>query len=195
MSLLRTHESKGDLPADIQASVQKYTNKENKSVKKDLHSAVTALDRSREDLEAAISARSNLHSSWRTFLTDSLARFQTYGQDFAKQEKDMLERIEHATQVFQAAKERLSAAKDIATKDPQGAQYISDEEGGPPDVPMVNPDRIAACLSTLTTSLEGLKSQADELAKEEQKNKRPRLSGPADTEVMDGDVSKSAPFT
>eukprot|EP00435_Cladocopium_sp_Y103_P045786 s2353_g13.t1 len=174
MNVLKSHDGKGTLPTDVQEKVQKYTTKTNKALKKDMHSAVDALDKAKEDLQAAIGARSNMHAAWRAFLAESVTRFRAYGQDFATQEHDLLERIGTATEVFNQAKEDLSRAKEKATQDPTCAQVISDEEAMA-DVPVLSPDKIAASLTTLTSSLEELKTQAEDLEKEEQKHKRPRL--------------------
>lgn len=54
-------------------------------------------------------------------------------------------------------------------------QEVSDEDEIK-DVVITSPDKIAESLNHLTSSLQQLKSQADSLEQEEQKNKRPRLN-------------------
>eukprot|EP00435_Cladocopium_sp_Y103_P045781 s1056_g13.t1 len=147
-------------------------------VEEDMLSAVDEMSHAREELEAAIAARSNMHAAWRTFLAQSLERFQAYGQDFANQEKDLVVRIQNATEVFNQAKITFNEAKEKATTDP--TVVVSDDDAVAADVPMMAPDRIASSLTHLTTSLEALKTQAEDLEKEEQKLKRPRLEAPSE---------------
>lgn len=163
------------LPQEVQSYVQTLKARDVKRSVKTLHSAVTVMGKARDELQAAIAARSQMHSTWRTFLADSIQRFQTYGQDFALQEESLVMRIQEAKKSFENAKETLSVEKAKASSLEDNIQEVSDEDEIK-DVVITSPDKIAESLNHLTSSLQQLKSQADSLEQEEQKNKRPRLN-------------------
>ena len=137
---------------------------------KTLHSAVTSMGRSRDELQAAIAARSQMHSTWRTFLADSITRFQAYGQDFATQEENLVARIQEAKKAFEQAKENLSVEKAKASSLDTTVQEVSDEETEIKDVVLAAPDKITESLNHLTSSLEGLRSQAADLERRRSRN-------------------------
>ena len=173
-ALLNKHEDV--LPQEVQSYIQNLKLKENKRSVKTLHSAVTVMGKARDELQGAIAARSQMHSTWRTFLADSITRFQNYGKDFAQQEENLVARIQAAKQSFEQAKESLSIEKTKASSLQDAVQEVSDDDTEIKDVVLLAPDKITEGLNHLATSLQELKSQADTLEKEEQKHKRPRLA-------------------
>jgi chromosome segregation ATPase len=183
------HKYEEGLPPEVQSYVQGIKAKDVKRSVKTLHSAVTSMGRSRDELQAAIAARSQLHSTWRTFLADSITRFQAYGQDFATQEENLVARIQEAKKAFEQAKENLSVEKAKASSLDTTVQEVSDEETEIKDVVLAAPDKITESLNHLTSSLEGLRSQAADLEKEEQKHKRPRLADAESAKPGSGDAA------
>ena len=166
-ALLNKHED--GLPQEVQSYIQNLKLKENKRSVKTLHSAVTVMGKARDELQGAIAARSQMHSTWRTFLADSITRFQNYGKDFAQQEENLVARIQAAKQSFEQAKESLSIEKTKASSLQDAVQEVSDDDTEIKDVVLLAPDKITEGLNHLATSLQELKSQADTLEKEEQK--------------------------
>ena len=187
VALLNKYEE--GLPLEVQSYVQGIKAKDVKRSVKTLHSAVTSMGRSRDELQAAIAARSQMHSTWRTFLADSITRFQAYGQDFATQEEQLVARIQEAKKAFEQAKENLSVEKAKASSLDTSVQEVSDEETEIKDVVLAAPDKITESLNHLTSSLEGLRSQAADLEKEEQKHKRPRLADAESAKPGSGDTA------
>ena len=61
-----------ELLQDMQQQVQAVLLKYGKKSTKDLHAAVSALDKARGDYEAAVLARNQQHVSWRKFLSDAV---------------------------------------------------------------------------------------------------------------------------
>lgn len=183
------HKYEEGLPPEVQSYVQGIKAKDVKRSVKTLHSAVTSMGRSRDELQAAIAARSQMHSTWRTFLADSITRFQAYGQDFATQEENLVARIQEAKKAFEQAKENLSVEKAKASSLDTTVQEVSDEETEIKDVVLAAPDKITESLNHLTSSLEGLRSQAADLEKEEQKHKRPRLADAESAKPGSGDAA------
>ena len=174
LALLSKNEE--NLPSELLTYMQGIKAKDVKRSVKTLHSAVTVMGKARDELQAAITARAQMHSTWRTFLADSIARFQTYGQDFAHQEETLVKRIQAANTAFAQAKENLSVEKAKASTLESEVQEVSDDDVEIKDISLTSPDKITESLTHLTTSLQELKSQADIMEKEEQKHKRPRLA-------------------
>lgn len=180
------HKYEEGLPPEVQSYVQSLKSKESKRSVKTLHSAVTVMGKARDELQSAIAARSQMHATWRTFLADSLTRFQAYGKDFAQQEENLVARIQTAKSSFEQAKESLSIEKAKASSLENAVQEVSDDDAEIKDVVLVAPDKIAEGLNHLASSLQELQTQAETLEKEEQKHKRPRL---ADEHNKPGDGS------
>ena len=131
-----------------------------------------------------------MHSTWRAFLADSITRFQTYGQDFAHQEEQLVKRIQGANAAFAQAKDNLSVEKANASSLDDQVQEVSDDDVEIKDVSLASPDKITESLNHLNSSLQELKTQADLMEKEEQKHKRPRLD-PGQAGAGNGDGSAS----
>ena len=76
VAALRRH--KDELPADIQTAMKEIATKTGQDETKVLHAAVSQHGRARKELESAQSARLQLHSSWRNFLSKSVDQWKNY---------------------------------------------------------------------------------------------------------------------
>ena len=172
----------GQLPADIETVVHEEKKKGKQDSKKQLHSAVTVLDKAQMKMDKAINARNNLMANWRVFLAASLTRWQEYADHFQKQENDCQEEI------AKAKEELAEAKKELASKVPDEAEEISDEETEKEDTSKAAAARILGGLQHMSNSLSKLSEQAeqDHREAEERQNKRARKS------LMDEDAMEEA---
>ena len=179
-ALCRKHQQ--SLPPEMQQLLKAEAIKQGEVATTLMHKQVNNLGKARKELEEAHAARLNLHTSWRTFLVDQVQRWQTYSANFQQQEAQLAERVNLAIQALEAAKTELTASKkslgDAAPEDDSMQTAEEDQQAE-----QVNEStsssarRITEGLQHLSTSLQGLKEQADQAVElEKQSLKRPRIS-------------------
>ena len=177
MSMLRKHNE--SLPPELQAMVKDVAIKDGQTETKQMHSAVTAHGRAKKELQQAQLARFNLHAAWRGFLSQAVAQWQTYSDQFVAQEKQMTERVSTALEALEQAKLNLATMKTAAGMDVQeDHMVVSDDDTVKQDKDATNStaDRIKEGISNLHTSLDALRTSAEQMVEEEhQALKRPRL--------------------
>ena len=172
--------SPDQLTPEAQAYLTSLTVKATHSTAKSLHSSVTKLEKAQNALTEAQGARLQLHSKWRNFVTDAVARWTQSTEDFKKDDQILEAQI-------QAAKEALAAIKEqyVQTQTQMGVAgnvsiEISDEENKM-DAASV---KISDGLQQMMGSLTNLKETADQMVEEQQKaSKRPRLGAVDSTET------------
>lgn len=175
MALLRKHNEA--LPPDLQALVSDAAMKEGQEETKQLHSAVAAHGRAKRDLQQAQLAHFHLHAAWRGFLTQAVTQWKSYSDQFVEQEKQLTDRVQKAVEALAQAKDALAKTQSQA-----GVELKEDgmsEDDAEKEAKVVNTnaaDKIKEGISNLHTSLEALRSSADQMVEDEQKTlKRPRL--------------------
>ena len=177
MSMLKKHNE--SLPAELQAMVNDVAMKDGQTETKQMHSAVTAHGRAKKELQQAQLARFNLHAAWRGFLSQAVAQWQTYSDQFVAQEKQMTERVSAALEALEQAKLNLATLKTAAGMDIKEDQMVvSDDDNVKQDKDTTNntADRIKEGISNLHTSLDALRTSAEQMVEEEHKAlKRPTL--------------------
>ena len=173
------------LHPDIQKEMKDTKIKEGEVAIKSLHKQVNALGKARTELQNANAARLSLHSSWRTFLVEQVAKWQAYSQQFQQQETVMAERVNQARAALDTARTNLAASKSILQKSEQSDQDIQtvsdDEEESKEskDAANTSAQKINDSLQHLGDSLRTLSANADELMQaEQQAHKRQRLDPP-----------------
>ena len=174
-----------DLPQDVSQKVHEFSKKDGAQAKKDLQTAAKALGEAKDTLEAALQARTNLISSWNTFLTDAVRTWQEYGHLFQSQETEHQERIQAAREVFTLAKQQVDEAKS-ALGEAIEVNDVDDGEdlAGPSNV--ATSEKITESMQFLTASLHQFQQRAEEIHVEVQSSlKRPRLTSP---ESMDANM-------
>ena len=100
-----------ELPEDMQKKVQAMLVKYGKQSTKDLHAAFSALDKSREEYDQAVMARSQHHACWKKFLADAVQMWKSYTDQFVEQERKLQEQVTGARETFLMAKSELENAK------------------------------------------------------------------------------------
>lgn len=189
MALLKKHNE--TLPPDLQALVSDAAMKEGQEETKQLHSAVAAHGRAKRELQQAQLAHFHLHAAWRGFLTQAVTQWKGYSDQFVEQERQMTERVHKALEQLEQAKDTLAKTQSLA-----GVEHKEDgmsEDEADKDAKAVNTnaaDKIKEGISNLHSSLEALRSSADQMVEDEQKAlKRPRL------EPKTNDAGPAAPGT
>ena len=123
-----------------------------------LHWAVSQHGRAKKEVQAAQSARFQMHTAWRNFLSQSAQQWQTNAAQFMEQEKLLTERLQTAKDNLTAAKENLGNCKTAAgleAKEDTSVQSDSEELAGK-DSQTAAGKRIAESFTTLSTSLQAL---------------------------------------
>ena len=180
------------LHPDIQKEMKDTKIKEGEIAIKSLHKQVNALGKARTELQNANAARLSLHSSWRTFLVEQVAKWQAYSQQFQQQEAVMAERVNSARAALDTARSNLAASKSLLQKSEEPSDQdittVSDEEEESKeskDAANTSAQKINDSLKHLGDSLRTLSANAEELMQaEQQANKRQRLE-PPDTGMQD----------
>eukprot|EP00435_Cladocopium_sp_Y103_P075511 s29_g59.t1 len=188
-----------ELPEDIQAMVQDVNIRAGQQETKQLHSAVTAHGKAKKELQEAQHARINLHSAWRTFLTQSAAQWQTYTDMFLQQEKQLSERLTHAKEALMQARDSLNSSKAAAgvpvdSKD-DSANMSDIDELDAKDLHTGTSAKIAEGFGNLAKNLQTLQKDAEALELDEQQAlKRPRVTPPDQSEGDNADGGSKVPF-
>ena len=157
-----------DLPADVQAAMQKFQVDDSKQLTKQLHSAVSQLGNSKKSLADLMNARANLHQSWSSFLDAAITRWQRYAEDFTQQDKDLATQIEKANETMKVCKDHfksLQALEGQATV--EVTEVISDDELS------AQPSKVDVHMKMMQDSLQALKGGMEE---ELRGSKRPRTA-------------------
>ena len=172
VTALRKH--KDELPQDVQTVMKEISVKTGQDETKILHAAVSQHGRARKELEAAQAARLQLHSSWRNFLSKSVEQWKTFTTQFMEQEKAVSERVTTARESLMTAKEHLASCKSAAGADSR-EDAMSDGEETAKDSDNVAGDKIAESFKGLSTTLEGLQSQAAQAVQQEEEDQQDQL--------------------
>ena len=190
MAMLKKHNE--TLPPELQAMVNDAAMKDGQNETKQLHSAVAAHGRAKRDLQQAQLAHFHLHAAWRGFLTQAVTQWKGYSDQFVEQERQLTERVHKATEALEQAKEVLASTKSAAGVESKEDAMSEDETDKATKEANSNAaDKIKEGISNLHTSLEALKSSADQMVEDEQKAlKRPRIEAvrgePSNVSPLDG---------
>lgn len=175
MSMMRGRQA--ELPEDMQKKVQAMMLKYGKQSTKDLHAAVSALDRSREEYDQAVTARNQHHASWKKFLADAVQMWQSYADQFVEEERRLQEQVTQARETFFTAKSELENAKLDAGEvlhpsDDELAEGENDSTTGTSTA-----SKLTETMQGLATSLQNLHKEAETLVEEDAHvAKRPRTA-------------------
>ena len=146
-----------DLPPEVQAAMQKMHGDDDKQLTKQLHSAVSQLGNSKKALADLSAARSNLHSSWNTFLESAITRWVRYSEEFTQQDKDLAAQIEKAKETMKACKEHFKSLQALEGPPSSApAEVISDEEDS------ALPSKVDVHMQQMQDSLKLLKGEMEE---------------------------------
>ena len=172
--------SENPLSADVQKVVEKT--KEPIATAKSVRQAFHHLEQKRKHLIAAQKARANLHHSWNTYLEESIKRWRTFAEDFAKKDAALEQKVAEAKDAMLEAKEKHDAAK--AALDKKDAEVLDAEEISEDmdeDVPekLASAEEIQNGITAMLTTLENGRVRPAEETEEEQVNKKARLEGTA----------------
>lgn len=176
------------LSPENQELVKSLTVKEEKNEEKELQTAAKDMGRARRDLQEAFTARSNLHQKWRTFLSMSVAQWQTFTTEFQQQEASALQAIQTAKDALTLAKQNLETSKEAFQSPRESRQatevhdLMSDEEAQEDQ----GAQKLQEGLKHLTTSLQDLHKAAEDAIAVENATKKARLSGAADVSGVPG---------
>eukprot|EP00435_Cladocopium_sp_Y103_P025407 s104_g6.t1 len=165
-----------ELQTDLQQITKEDKIKETEVTTNVLHKQVTALGHARKELAAANSARTNLHVSWRAFLTDQVQKWKTYSSNFQKQEEAMSQRVTEAIAAVEAAKtDFVNSKKSLGDMSiTEEVQTISDDDMDQRQF-SVSGTQISDSLAHLTSSLQQMQDAEQAIIAEQQAAKRPRL--------------------
>ena len=165
VSMLRGRQA--ELPPEMQQQVQAVLLKYGKKSTKDLHVAVSALDKARREYETAVLARNQQHVSWRQFLSDAVQLWQTYATQFADQEKQLQEQVAIHKEALIFAKQELESAKLDAGE----VHHVTSDEDLGEDSDVVTASnsatKITQTMQGLATSLQTLHQEAAALVEED----------------------------
>jgi hypothetical protein len=175
--------NESNLPADLQALLQETHKTQSQDLTKVLHSAVTKLGKAKKALQDARTSGMNLHNVWKNYLAASVEKWKEFCLDFEKQDTELAQQVQTATEAVKTAQEGLEASK-------REAKDVEDiDNDGRSDVPLeISDDETQEALDTkgqalkeglnfMLHNLESLRDKAD-LAAEEQATKRPRTKAP-----------------
>lgn len=168
------------LSAEFQNLVHAEMKKDNKECSRNLHTAVTALDKAKEAQLEVENARLQLWAQWRVFLQQSVVKWKEYTAQFQAAETAFQQQAQEAHLNLKRAQKHLDIAKrrmDAGDKD-ETYTVSSEEETEEMDAKEEselgrdeNAQKIQEGLHQVVSSLEVLSESAEKL---EPKAKRPR---------------------
>eukprot|EP00435_Cladocopium_sp_Y103_P043514 s1518_g12.t1 len=198
MSAMKKNEAA--LPADLQTLLQESSKVQSQDMTKVLHSAVTKLGKAKKALQAARASRMNLHNVWRNYLQTNVEKWRGFCQDFEKQDLELAEQVQQATEAVKVAQEGLDASKKSAreiviseddSKDEKEAlMEISDEETQ--EGLDANGSSIMEGMNEMYNNLPALQAKADSIG-EGSAAKKARLEPPAGAPDGTGPSGPSGP--
>ena len=176
MAVLKKHTD--TLPSEVQAMMSDAALKDGQNETKQMHSAVAAHGRAKRDLQQAQLAHFHLHAAWRGFLTQAVAQWKGYSDQFVEQERQMTDKVQKATEALAQARETLASTKIAAGVENRDEAMSEDEADKETKEANSNAaDKIKEGITSLHTSLEALRTSANQMLEDEQKAlKRPRLA-------------------
>ena len=117
-------------PQAIQQIISESTGA--KASSKSMHQAVKKVDQARNKFQIAKQALQKLHTSWTNYVEESIKRWKTFAEDFAKKDAKLAEDLVTARDALQAARDHLDETKELHSKQDadelQEAEVISDGE-------------------------------------------------------------------
>eukprot|EP00435_Cladocopium_sp_Y103_P046395 s189_g13.t1 len=175
--IVKAAKKEDHLSPEFQALVHEEQKKDNKECGRNLHAAVTVLEKAKEKVIEIESARAQLMTQWRVFLHQSVTKWQEYTTQFQSSETAFQQQLQEAALNVKKAQKRFETAKrrsDAGTTD-EDVQSISDEEVEEMEAEELprdeNAQRIQENMEQVVSSLTTLSEAADRL---EPKAKRPR---------------------
>lgn len=180
--IVKAAKKEENLSAEFQSLVHAEIKKDNKECSRNLHTAVTALDRAKEAQLEVEAARQQLWSQWRVFLHQSVSKWKEYTAQFQAAETAFQVQTQEANLNLKRAQRRLDVAKKRMDADNKEEAFSvsSEEETEEMDLKEEvdeSAQKIQEGLKQVVTSLEVLSESADKL---EPKAKRPRKDGEGD---------------
>ena len=176
------------LSPENQELVKTLQVKEEKNEEKELQVAARSLGRARRDLQEAFEARANLHQKWRTFLSMSVAQWQTFTLEFQQQESNALQQIQLAKDTLSQAKQNLETSKEAfhSPRDAKSSAEVPDLMSEEDVNDESSSTKLQEGLSHLTTSLQNLHQAAEDAHAVEQAAKKARLHDAKDVSGLPG---------
>eukprot|EP00435_Cladocopium_sp_Y103_P036096 s1669_g9.t1 len=151
----------GPLEPEVQRIVEEATTRPASS--KNMHQAVSKVDKK---FKAAKKARQNLQLSWTQYLEESIKRWRTFVEDFAKQDKAAEQKVMQTRAALQNARQQMDKIKErLAKQDEESlkeAEIISKGEMEADDIKMETSNRIQPGISTMLESLENIRVRPSE---------------------------------
>eukprot|EP00435_Cladocopium_sp_Y103_P068416 s39_g31.t1 len=190
--IVKASKKEDNLSPEFQALMHEEQKKDNKEIGRNMHAAVTALQKAKEHVLEVENSRLQLMSQWRVFLHQSVSKWQEYTAQFQASEGAFQQQLQIATVNVKKAQKRFDLAKkrqDAVNLDEEAAVIISDEEIEEVEDFEIqrdeNAQKIHEGLQQVVSSLTILSESADKL---EPKAKRARK----DDEGGHGDSLSSA---
>ena len=186
--IVKAAKKEENLSAEFQSLVHAEMKKDNKECSRNLHSAVTALDKAKEAQLEVENARLQLWAQWRVFLQRSVVKWKEYTSQFQAAETAFQTQAQQAQLNLKRAQRRLDIAKKrMDAADKEEAYTVSsdddtEEMDAKEEIELVkdeNAQKIQEGLNQVVSSLEVLSENAEKL---EPKAKRPRKEEEADGE-------------
>lgn len=166
-------ESNTSVPSSVQHIVSEHSTPV--PTTKGLNKAVDKMGHARKKLKEAEKARLKLHASWRHYIADSLKRWKTFAEKFAKDDQDLAEKVRLAKERLQQTKDDVEAKKQaLEDLDEEEAVEISDEEM-PEKV--VSAEHLQESINHMVMNLGEMQQKAEAAIVDagESKAKRPRI--------------------
>jgi DNA repair exonuclease SbcCD ATPase subunit len=170
------------ITADVQEVIDKT--KQSPATAKSVSQAFQKLEKKRKQLVSAQQARQNLHQSWNTYLDESVKRWKTFAEDFAKKDQELEKRVLDAKDAMQDAKDKHDEAK--AALDKQDAEVLKaqveaeeisdDNMEESPQEKLASAAEIQEGINTMIQTLDNGRVRPTEI-EEERNSKKARLEG------------------
>ena len=179
LSALKKHEA--SLAPELQQIVQESAQAQSQDVTKQLHSAVSRLGQAKKALQKLRASRQNLHHVWRAYIADSVTKWQTFYEQFDKQDTELSKQLVEALATVKTAEAGLESCKKAA-KEEKDVEEISDtgmveiSEDENTEQLDANGISLKEGMNDMLKNLEMLKTHAESHL--ESSNKRPRLEDP-----------------
>ena len=152
----------GPLDPEVQQIMEESTEKPPSS--KTMHSAVAKRDQARKKLQQAQTARQNHQNKWAKYIEDSVARWKTFAEAFAKQDKELEEKVNTAknklqevTNLLDDVKEKLSKQDEEVLRDTEIISDVEEEQDK-----MDTSEQIQQGIDTMVATLERIRVRPEQ---------------------------------
>lgn len=156
--------SEDTLSEETKAALQDLQKADTQTTMKQMHHAVASLGKAKGSLEQAHQARNRLHSQWKTYIKDAVARWEKNILEFQEEDARLMDRISKARDTLQQAKEAFESTQRAQGVEIPAADNTEMEEEQRAETEAQASTQLDTGLQTMISNLKELQRQSEAIS-------------------------------